>query len=228
MPITMICEHCGADFRVKPSRAARGNVRYCSASCMYAARRTIPDATCQHCGKVYRPYGVGLGDRFCSLACYTEYRRALPAHERAELMAVATSHIRGNKRTHDDLCKRAAGKQRSGKISADEREILQALNDAGLFPVPLFAVDKYNLDFAFPDVLIGIEYNGGNWHNLPEKRRGDELKYALLRDLGWTILVFPRLAKQRVVDSGNVRIALHELVRHVGEAVHNAIPRPAQ
>ena len=82
------------------------------------------------------------------------------------------------------------------------------------------------VDFAFPDAKIAVEYNGGNWHNTPQKRACDEIKTAFLRQQGWTILIFPRLAKVRQTNSGNERVPLKDLVQQVSAVVHSAIPLP--
>lgn len=140
--------------------------------------------------------------------------------DRLAMTAASRAIITGKKRSHEDLCKRAKGKQHNAKVSGDEAEILAAMNAAGLHPIPLFAVDKYNIDFAFPALMLGIEYNGGNWHNTPAKIEGDARKLAFLESEGWSILVFPRLARaRRQRDSGNARIELAELVRQVAEHV---------
>lgn len=225
MPVTMICEECGVTFGVKPSRAARGNTRYCSHTCKGMAQRTLPDATCQYCGKIYRAFAKGAGDTFCSATCFTAYRRSLPPEQRAALMHNATAVIRGSKRGHDDLCKRARTKQDRATLSDDEREILDALHAADLTPVPHYAFDKYNIDFAFPAAMVAIEYQGGNWHNTPLKREQDERKAVFLRDAGWTLLTFPRLDKPQANSAGNRRIAVDEIVRQTVDALHDAIPR---
>lgn len=89
------------------------------------------------------------------------------------------------------------------------------MSGLGLHPVPLFAIDKYNIDFAFPEIKLAVEYNGGNWHNQPEKLVGDAIKAEYLAAMGWSLLVFPRLKKPRRVDSGNASIELKTLLSTV-------------
>lgn len=220
MPVEIICRTCGTPFRVKPSWV--GRVHSCSIECRKAATRAKRERVCEQCGNSFQAFYSSDG-RFCSPDCYTEYRRGLTPEEREAAMTGCRAAITGKKRSLQDLCNRAAGKQRSAKMSDDEREIMQALNDAGLYPIPLYAVSKYNIDFAFPDLMFGIEYNGGNWHNSPKKRIGDEVKGAFLDSEGWTVLTFPRLDKQRQSDSGNTSIKLSELVRQVQEVVHRLL-----
>jgi len=227
MLIPSTCEYCGADFGAPSKEVARGRGRFCSRSCHYASKRTIPVTTCRQCGKEFRPFSGSAG-LFCSMECYNAFRRGLTSEQRAALMSEATARIRGSKRSSDDLRKRAATKQTRATLSDDEIEILSALNEVGLHPVPHYAVDKYNIDFAFPDVMIAVEYNGGNWHNTPKKRAEDEIKAGFLASLGWSLLVFPRIAKRRRVDSGNARILLPDLVREVHAAVTHRSLTPEQ
>jgi len=71
--------------------------------------------------------------------------------------------------------------------SPNERAFMGALNDAGLFPVPEYAVDIYNIDFAFLSVKLAIELDP-LWHNTGKKALGDARKDALLISLGWEVL----------------------------------------
>ena len=57
---------------------------------------------------------------------------ALPYEEREALMRPARLAIAGKRRSHDDLCRRALGKQRTARMSDDEAEIFGALWEAGL------------------------------------------------------------------------------------------------
>lgn len=139
-------------------------------------------------------------------------------------MARATDVIRGSKRSHEDLCKRAKGKQLSAKLSSDEAEIITEFHKVGLYPTPLLAVDKYNIDFAFEDELVAVEYNGGNWHNTPKKIAEDERKLALLRSQGWRVMSFPRIKRSRAVDSGNASILITDLVEEVVTAIQSNHP----
>lgn len=177
-----------------------------------------PDITkvCEHCGQSYtRPdWSIWRASRYCSPACYTEARRALEPHQRAALMTKATDAIRGSKRTHYDLCKRARTKQDRAKLSKDETAILAALHAANLRPIPEYAIDKFNVDFAFPDERLAVEYNGGNWHNTPKKRSEDDAKALYLRANGWNVLVFN--------SSTNVA----DMVKHISWTVRLAKERP--
>jgi very-short-patch-repair endonuclease len=139
--------------------------------------------------------------------------------DRLAMTAASRSIIRGRPRSHDELCRRAQTKQERAVLSGDEAEIMAAFAAAGLHPIPLYAVDKYNIDFAFPEQELAIEYHGGNWHNTPTHQAGDERKAAFLRNQGWRLLVFPRLDKPQPNNAGNRRIAIDEIVRQAAGAL---------
>ena len=183
-----------------------------------------PDITkvCAHCGETFtRPdWKVYRDAIYCGPACYRAARLALPPEQRAALMAEATAKIRGSKRTHDDLCKRAQTKQCTSILSGDEAEIYRRLWDYALTPIPFYAIDKFNVDFAFPDEKLAVEYQGGNWHNTPKKQAQDEAKAAFLKANGWTLLVFPRIAKARTNNSGNRRIEVDDIVHQIREHLY--------
>lgn len=217
MPVTLHCQRCGQPFRVKPSHVARS--RYCSKACHYTDKRTIPETACIRCGAIFRPLTASSG-LYCTQDCYNAARRELPAEQRNALMAKAQATVRGSKRSDEDMRRRAEGIQRRGKLSADEQVIYTALVAAGLTPVPLYAIDRFNIDFAFPDQRVAVEYNGGNWRNGARHRERDARKAALLAAHGWTLLVFPRIDKPQANDSGNARVTIEALVSAVAAAVH--------
>lgn len=85
MPITRTCETCGAQFSIAPSKAQRGEGRYCSYACR-PDRRTgaALTCTCIVCRQQFsvlrsefrkaeqRGYRVG---RYCSTNCRAQHRR---------------------------------------------------------------------------------------------------------------------------------------------------------
>jgi very-short-patch-repair endonuclease len=146
----------------------------------------------------------------------------LTPEERESLMSGCRAATRGAKQTDAHRQKIARTRQDRVALSGDEAEIMSALNSVGLNPVPLYAIHRYNIDFAFPDVKLAIEYNGGNWHNTPKKRRADEVKTAYLESSGWTVVFFPRLDKPQANDAGNERIAVDRLVNEVQRLIHEA------
>lgn len=69
-----------------------------------------------------------------------------------------------------------------------ETRVRLALHDHGVRPPVLqYPVGKYRIDLAYPDLLLGIEYDGG-YHLHPEQAREDLAKQALLTGYGWGIL----------------------------------------
>lgn len=216
MPVQCICQRCGTVFSTKPSHAQRR--KYCSRKCK---GMPLLSFTCEWCGTEFQrqDWPQFRASRFCSVECNHAAKASLPQEQRAAMIANAQAAVRGMKRSHDDLCKRSRTKQERAVLSGDEAEIMAALNRAGLFPIPLYSVDKYNIDFAFPDAMLAVEYNGGNWHNTPAKRAGDEVKAVYLKQNGWRLIVFPRIDKPHTNNSGNRPIAITEIVRQVKDAL---------
>lgn len=214
------CERCGKSFQAKPSHVARGKSRFCSKSCAYQSARTLPDKTCEVCGTTFRPYGSKYPSRFCSVMCRGVHLHSLPRERREAIMAPARAAVRGRKQTDEHRHKIARTKQAICKLSDDEQAILAAYHEAGLRPIPLYAVHRYNIDFAFPDHKLAVEYSGGNWHVTPAKQAADDVKATYLRSEGWTILTFPRLNKPQANNAGNTRIGIEEIVRQTRDALH--------
>lgn len=75
-----------------------------------------------------------------------------------------------------------------------ESEARLAMLDGGL-PPPVLQheiVDRngkiWRVDFAWPDRLVAVEYDGFDWHSSPDDLRRDRQKLAALREIGWTVL----------------------------------------
>lgn len=75
-----------------------------------------------------------------------------------------------------------------------ELEFLDALNNVGLNPIPQLAIESFNIDFAFPDIMLAVELDPC-WHNSKNKRRQDKKKDDMLNSLGWTVLRIDSRAK---------------------------------
>lgn len=83
----------------------------------------------------------------------------------------------------------ARGHQRRAKLSKYEISLRDALAAEGIEPVPLFAIDRFNIDLAFPDAMLAVEVDGGNWHNTePRKIAQDAAKEAHLVAAGWRVV----------------------------------------
>ena len=109
--------------------------------------------------------------------------------EQLRITAKSRAAITGKKRSHADLCKRAIGKQRNAKLSKYEKLLYDRLIDLGYFPIPSFAVDKYNIDLAFPEKRIAIEVNGGNWHSTERRKiKQDNSKKSFMDAERWLLI----------------------------------------
>jgi very-short-patch-repair endonuclease len=109
--------------------------------------------------------------------------------DRLRITAASRRLITGKKRSHNDLCKRAKGKQRTARMSEYEKALFEKLSALGYKPIPLFALDKFNIDLAFPELKLGIEVDGGNWHKTTRiKIAQDTAKADMLNSLGWRII----------------------------------------
>lgn len=85
--VSFTCEACGNQFEVWPSRAARGNVRFCSKECSRKQSADVLRANnpkpsnkvklhCETCGKEFFevPSRIEKNARFCSNKCYGAWR----------------------------------------------------------------------------------------------------------------------------------------------------------
>ncbi|MBW0117435.1 endonuclease domain-containing protein, partial [Pseudonocardia abyssalis] len=91
-------------------------------------------------------------------------------------------------------------------------------------PVLQHPVGAYDLDMAYPDVLLAVEYDGRE-HRTPERARRDLARQAYLSSAGWTVLRFGAadvLHRPRTVAAA-VRRAL--AARGVTAAARTAMPR---
>lgn len=69
-----------------------------------------------------------------------------------------------------------------------ETRVRLALHDGGLpEPVLQFPVGEYRIDLAYPDVLLGIEYDGAH-HREPAQARADLARQQFLTARNWHII----------------------------------------
>lgn len=96
-----------------------------------------------------------------------------------------------------------------------ETRVRLALHDHGVRPPVLqHPVGTYRIDLAYPDLLLGIEYDGGH-HLDPWQAREDLARQAFLTAQGWTVLRPDASEVIRYPDrvAGTVR---HHLLRLAG------------
>ena len=98
--------------------------------------------------------------------------------------------IRGKPKTHEELCKRAIGVEKSFTVfhSFYEAEIAKILQQREIFFIPQKAVDKYNVDFAIFD-NIALEICGGGYHSFNSHKFRFNERSKKLFDCGYTIVV---------------------------------------
>lgn len=217
MPFDYACEHCGKAFTRSCRPNNRSAFRFCSIACKAAkqrgvslpARQRIPrDRELLH--HLYWDEGfsrIQIAERFnvspgsiwvlfrklgIPMRSVSEAKKLtmsrLTPEEREQGIAKAHASIRGRPKTPEFLHRRAEGIQRANKLSAHEAEVVRLLKEQGFSPVPLYAVDKYNIDIAFPNLMLGFEITAGGWHSTPRKVKADGMKARVLKDLGWTIV----------------------------------------
>lgn len=134
------------------------------------------------------------GDRWAALASTDQALAALRQHERPEFWAAINEHIlqrpdsRGRRRGRL-LLELATGLPES----PSESWLLVVLTDGGLpMPVPQYRIvdphgrEIWRLDFAWPDLLIAIEYDGYAVHL--GRVEFDNARDEDLRRRGWTVI----------------------------------------
>lgn len=100
--------------------------------------------------------------------------------------------VKGVKRSHEELCKMALGRQRKAKPSKYEAVLFKELRKAGYDIVLHKAVDKFNIDIAIPKQRLAIEVHGGNWHATSKRKKAqDNRKDKVLSSLGWKVIPIP-------------------------------------
>lgn len=249
--ISINCLHCGKSVKVmqQPSKAP---ILYCSRECSnyrYGTAKAKSAITPAELRRLYVDEGISIGtlakrlgvghrsvqamlathsipQRTPSAEKLLETAQWTPEHREA-IMAGCRIATRGMRQTDEHRKKIALTRQRTVHLSGDESEIMCAFESENLHPVPLYAVHRYNIDFAFPDELVAVEYNGGNWHNTPKKRVADKVKAEYLRQNGWTLLTFPRIAKPQANNAGNRKIEIVDIIRQVKAALHRTTHLPS-
>ena len=75
-----------------------------------------------------------------------------------------------------------------------ESEARLAMHDGGL-PEPVLQheiIDRdgqlWRVDFAWPDEMVAVEYDGFDWHSSPAALQRDRQKRAALEEMGWRVL----------------------------------------
>lgn len=135
--------------------------------------------------------------------------------ERARLASAAHDAVRGMRRTDEDLCKRAKGKEINLSHSTrSEAIVLDLLHLCGLNCTPQKAVGKYNIDIAVNEPPIAVEIFGGSWHASGKHATRYVQRTKYLLDRGWHC-VFIWVSRKTPLEAGAAAyiVALAEKIR---------------
>jgi len=111
-----------------------------------------------------------------------------------------TPFIRAGQREETRLKTAIIRQNTLSHMSESEYRFLEVLRAHGLSPVPQMAVETYNIDFAFPEIKLAVEWHA-RWHRTKKKRPIDHKRTNRLMHLGWEVL----LLDTRASDEHNVR-----------------------
>lgn len=137
----------------------------------------------------------------------------MSAEDRAALCRPAHDAVRGMRRTHDDLVRRAIGKAKLGRPGSTEEERLgKMLRERGLTVAHQAAVDKYNVDLLV-DGSIAVEVSGRPKKGANAERIPERVK--LLLDRGLALLLVWSNTKWHPVteDAAEYVVSLLDLLR---------------
>lgn len=186
------CPQCNSVFVVPKSHAKR--TKYCSVACRSAsALRHKPNCKCKTCGKEFytKPSelarGIGAGS-FCSVSCMT----------------------RGRSKERIGDGKFASHLELEFYLALKEAKLLSGMEREFRF----HDTRKWRFDFAWPDVKLAVEIQGGIWlggrggHTSARgiERDNEKLLEAIM--LGWRVLY----ATPSMVKSGALLNAVDALI----------------
>jgi len=75
-------------------------------------------------------------------------------------------------------------------MSPIELILFEAMRHEGLSPRPQFRIERYIVDFAFPDVKLAIEADGIAYHSGERRERDRKRDWRLKMQFGWTVMRF--------------------------------------
>jgi len=114
--------------------------------------------------------------------------KQMTQEQREYMVKAAHDATRGRDVALKERKKRALSKQENFSYSPLEQKFADLFNGFNVKFVPQYALEMYNLDFAFPQIKIAIEIDGGGWHNSIKKRKYDNGKEVLLSNKGWEFI----------------------------------------
>jgi len=120
----------------------------------------------------------------------SETRRISASHatqeERRRRAQAANTAVRGMRRTMEDLCKRARGKElMQSHVTRIEIVCAQMLVDAGFLCINQKAIGPYNVDIAITKPPIAVEIFGGHWHCSGRHADRFRKRFDYIINAGW-------------------------------------------
>jgi hypothetical protein len=111
--------------------------------------------------------------------------------ERLKLTEAAHAAVRGVPQSEEKVCRTAATRQRTGRITIGEAEkrVNAMLSERGVFAVPQLAIGRYNIDLALTESSIAVEIFGGHWHATGYHATSYRKRLDYLLDQGWMPIV---------------------------------------
>jgi very-short-patch-repair endonuclease len=208
--INLICETCGKNFSVYPSRIKFGNPRYCSDTCFYKrpeGHKTSPriKVYCLTCGKpmliLESKYADGTRGRYCSQKCMIISRKKHPSKEKVECVCLncgkhfnrhqcVIKNGRGRYCSRKCVISSVNSKMRTISPTSIELALMNELNARCIEYTPSFPLPPWSIDIAFPVHKLAVEADGTYWHGLANVKEKDKRKDKDLAQRGWIILHF--------------------------------------
>jgi|SRR5215831_3452137 len=218
--IVKACPHCGRDFEVMVSKAAK--YRYCSMACKRDAR---PLVTCEACGaSFFSSAAQAVARRFCSRDCLADAHRAtivcaycgasrtIKRYRAEEGQRCCSNRCATLLRMRELSFEPAyiAEKRRSGRRTDIETLAEAVLREVGLPYQFELKVGRYSIDFALPTLGIALECDG--WQHLTTAGRArDARRDAELAAAGWRAVHVDGGALRR-----DARVAIRHALRDAG------------
>lgn len=227
--ITKTCPGCGVEFRIKVSKDDR--YTFCSLACRRkAAEDALITTACLTCGTpiVRTPYQ--RHGTYCSIACRPKKGENLvtgPCERCGEPFTKPAWRMKlqrfcGNRcATITRIEEGPAIGYMANKLRTGYRTDIEALAEAALIAVGAnyrfeMKVGRFLIDFALPDLGVGLECDG--WFHVATTER-DALRDTYLLDRGWRIV--------RVVDRDLRRDALASILAAIPELLIDKRYEPA-
>jgi very-short-patch-repair endonuclease len=111
-----------------------------------------------------------------------------PPGTSARLTGKAHAAVRGKRRSHTEMVRRAQMREQRPFLREGEKAVVNIFESHHIDHVPQMAADRWNIDVAFPHINLAVEINGGHWHDSDAHRKRDQLKRKYLESHGWRVV----------------------------------------